>query len=331
MEKSAPAMSKPRVFVARKLPGRVLDGLGDQVELTVWEEPLPPPREALLAQAARSEGLLTLITDRVDRELLMQSRSLRVVSNMGVGYDNIDVVACTERRIPVGNTPGVLTEATADLTFALLLAAARRLPESAAFIHSGEWKTWDPNLLLGQEVWRATLGIIGMGKIGQAVARRALGFQMRILYCGTPREQIERELKAERVEKERLLADSDFVSLHVPLSPKTRHLIGRSQLALMKPTAVLINTSRGPVVDQAALAEALRSGRPGAAALDVTDPEPISLDDPLLGMHNALIVPHIGSGTLQTRTRMAQMAVENLLAGLLAKRLPHCVNPQVYQ
>jgi len=324
-------MSRPRVFVARKLPGDVLGALGDQVQLTVWPDPFPPPQEALAAHAAESEGLLTLITDRVDRELLAKAPRLRVVSNMGVGYDNIDVAACTERRIPVGNTPGVLTDATADLTFALLLAAARRLPESIAFIRSGLWKTWDPNFLLGQEVFGATLGIIGMGKIGQAVARRAVGFKMRILYCGAPREQIERETGARRVERESLLRESDFVSLHVPLSTKTRHLIGRSQLALMKPTAVLINTSRGPVIDQSALAEALRSGRPGAAALDVTDPEPISMDDPLLRMPNALIVPHIGSGTLQTRTRMAQMAVENLLAGIWAKRLPNCVNPQVYE
>lgn len=324
-------MPRPRVFVARKLPGNVLGALEDQVQLTVWPEPFPPPKEALAAHAAESEGLLTLITDRVDRELLEKAHRLRVVSNMGVGYDNIDVAACTERRIPVGNTPGVLTDATADLTFALLLAAARRLPESIAFVHSGMWKTWDPNLLLGQEVFGATLGIIGMGKIGQAVARRAVGFQMRILYCGAPREQIERETGARRVEREAVLRESDFVSLHVPLSAKTRHLIGRSELALMKPSAVLLNTSRGPVVDQSALAEALRSGRPGAAALDVTDPEPISMDDPLLRMPNALIVPHIGSGTLQTRTRMAQMAVENLLAGLWAKRLPNCVNPQVYE
>src|SRR5262249_4860679 len=248
-------MSRPRVFVARKLPGNALGPLGEQVQLSVWPDPFPPPPEALEAQAAESDGLLTLITDRVDRRVLAKAPRLRVISNMGVGYDNIDVAACTERRIPVGNTPGVLTEATADLAFALLLAATRRLPESIAFVHSGQWKTWDPNLLLGQEVFGAALGIIGMGKIGQAVARRAAGFQMSILYCGAPREQVERETGARRVEQEALLRESDFVSLHVPLTVKTRHLIGRSELALMKPTAILINTSRGPVVDQAALAE----------------------------------------------------------------------------
>jgi glyoxylate reductase len=320
--------------------------LAESTQLSVWTDRFPPPRDTLIAKAAEAEGLLTLITDRVDRELLEAAPHLRVVSNMGVGHDNIDVAACTERGIPVGNTPGVLTEATADLTFALLLAAARRVGEAADFGGSGQWSTWDPNLLLGQDVCGATLGIVGFGKIGRAVARRARAFGMRILFAGSPasaspgqRDHLGASgplspagetVAAERVEKNELLRESDFVSLHVPLNPATRHSIGRRELALMKPTAILINTSRGAVINQGELTEALRNGRPGAAALDVTDPEPIQVDDPLLQLPNALVVPHIGSGTRQTRTRMAEMAVENLRAGLDGRRLPNCVNPEVF-
>jgi glyoxylate reductase len=290
---------------------------------------MPPTREELIRHARECEGLLTLVTDPVNRELLEQAPKLRVVSNMAVGYDNIDVPACTERGVAVGNTPGVLTDATADLAFALLLAVARRLPEAREFVLAGRWKTWDPSLLLGRDVHGATLGIFGIGQIGQAMAKRARGFGMRIVYFDKPKPSVEEQLGAVRLEKDELLREADFVSLHVPLSPKTRHLIGAPELALMKPTAVLINTSRGAVVDPIALAEALRAGRPGAAALDVTDPEPISPTDPLLKLPNALVVPHIGSASVQARAKMASLAVENLLAGLEGKPLPHCVNPQV--
>lgn len=323
-------MVKPVVFVARRLPGRALELLHSNAQVTVWSGEMPPSQEDLAAQAEKCDGLLTLITDRVDRELLARCDRLRVVSNMAVGFDNIDVAACTERKIPVGNTPGVLTNATADLAFALMLAAARRLPESRDFVRAGQWRTWDPNLLLGHEVWGATLGIIGMGKIGQAMARRANGFEMRILYSGDPKPEVDAKTGARCVSKEMLLRDSDFVSLHVPLTVQTRHLMGKAELALMKPTSILINTSRGPVIDQRALADALQSGRPAAAALDVTDPEPIHMDDRLVAMPNALILPHVGSGTLQARSQMAQMAVDNLLAGVTGARLPHCVNPQIY-
>jgi glyoxylate reductase len=322
-------MAKPRVFVTRQLPGDALQALRETADLVIWPEQLPPPAGALLAEASQSAGLLTLVTDRVDEQLLRGCPLLRVVSNMAVGYDNIDVAACTARRIPVGNTPGVLTETTADLAFALLLAAARRIAEARDYVRAGKWKTWEPGLLLGVEAHGATLGIFGMGKIGQAVARRAGAFSMKVLYCDKPRPEAELALGVQRVEKDELLKAADFVSLHVRFHPQTRHLIGARELRLMRSTAILINTSRGGVVDQAALTDALAAGRIGGAALDVTDPEPMPPDDPLLGLSNCLIVPHIGSASLKARTSMARMAVENLLAGLQGRALPHCVNPEV--
>jgi glyoxylate reductase len=319
------------VFVARRLPGTALERLAAQTELRLWEDELPPPRAVLLAEAREAEGLLTLLTDRVDTELLDQAPKLRAVSNMAVGFDNIDIAACTARRIPVGNTPGVLTETTADFAFALLMAAARRVVEGERFVREGRWKTWDPGLLLGTDVHGATIGIAGMGQIGQAVARRARGFAMRILYTDeVARPEIETVTGARRVEKDELLREADFVTLHVPLLPSTRHFIGARELRLMKPTAVLINTSRGPVVDQRALAQALQAGRPAMAALDVTDPEPIPLDDPLLTLPNVVITPHIASASLTTRSKMAEMAVDNLLAGLAGQRPPNCVNAELF-
>jgi glyoxylate reductase len=297
--------------------------------MRLWEGELPPPRETLLAEAREAEGLLTLLTDRVDAELLGIAPRLRAVSNMAVGFDNIDVPACTARGILVGNTPGVLTDTTADFAFALLMAAARRVVEGDAFTRAGKWRTWDPGLLLGVDVHHATIGIAGMGQIGQAVARRAHGFDMRILYTDEIlRPEIEAATGARRVEMETLLRESDFITLHVPLTPETRGLIGATQLAMMKPDAILINTSRGPVVDQRALVEALRQGRPGMAALDVTDPEPIAMDDPLLALPNVIIAPHIASGSRATREQMAEMAVDNLLAGLRGDLPPNCVNPE---
>ena len=322
--------SKPAVFVARRLPDDLHLSLAEHTELSVWKEPSPPPREALLSAVAGAEGILTMISDRVDEELLARAPRLRVVSNMGVGVDNIDVGACTAHRIPVGNTPGVLTDATSDLAFALLLAAARRLTEAFTFVQAGQWKTWDPNLLLGRDVYGATLGIAGLGKIGEAVARRAHGFGMRILYCGRAKPHAEAHTGARLVSKEELLQQSDFVSLHVPLTPQTRHYIGRTELEMMKRDAILINTSRGAVVDQMALRESLARGHPGGAALDVTDPEPIAPDDPLLRLPNVIVIPHLGSATAQTRAKMAQLAIDNLLAGLAGRRLPNCVNPQVF-
>ncbi len=324
-------MAGPRVFVARKLPGTALERLGARTAMRLWEAPLPPPRDVLLAEARDAEGLLTLLTDRVDRELLEGSLVLRSVSNMAVGFDNIDVATCTARGIAVGNTPGVLTDTTADFAFALLMAGARRVVEGDRFVREGHWKTWDPGLLLGQDIHGATISIAGMGQIGQAVARRAHGFGMRILYTDEiPRPEIDQATGATRVDKDTLLREADFLTLHVPLTRETRHFIGARELAMMKPASLLINTSRGPVVDQAALAEALRAGQPGGAALDVTEPEPIAMDDPLLALPNVIIAPHIASGSRVTRAKMADMAVDNLLAGLRGERPPHCVNPEVF-
>jgi glyoxylate reductase len=321
----------PRVFVTRQLPGEALERLSRHVDLRVWEDELPPPRETLLELVRGMDGLITLLTDRVDEGLLAAAPSLRVVSNVAVGYDNIDVPACTARRIPVGNTPGVLTETTADFAFALLMGLARRVAEADAYVRAGRWRTWSPTLLLGTDVHGATLGLVGLGKIGAAVARRARGFGMRVLYLSRhPRPELEAELGLRRVDRATLLAESDFLSLHVPLTPETRHWLGRAELAAMKPGALLINTARGPVVDQAALAEALVQGRLGGAALDVTDPEPLPLDSPLLTAPNVLLAPHIASASHATRGRMASMAADNLLTALEGRRPPHCVNPELF-
>lgn len=315
----------PRVLVTREIPAIGLRLLRDVAYVDVWDRPMPPPRDELLRRVAGVDGLLALLTDRVDEDLLEAAGpELRVVSNLAVGYDNIDLVACARRGVAVGNTPGVLTEATADLAFALLLAAARRLPESAALVAQDRWLTWDPLLLLGKDVSGATLGIVGFGRIGREVARRARGFGMRVLAHSRRRapEEVYRELGAEPVAFDTLLDQSDFVSVHVDLSAETWHLIDAAALARMRPGAVLVNTSRGPVVDQAALADALRSGHLFAAALDVTDPEPMRADDPLLALPNCLVVPHIGSATQRTRDRMAEKAARNVIAGIRGEPLP---------
>ena len=304
----------------------------DACDATVWPGELPPSRDQLLASVAGCHGILTLLTDRVDEALLdAAGPQLRVVSNFAVGFDNVDVVACTARGVRVGNTPGVLTETTADLAFALLLAAARRLPEAMANVREGRWRTWDPLLLLGAEVHGATIGIVGLGRIGQAVARRAAGFGMRVVYHGRTRApgDLEASLGATYVPMPELLASSDFVTLHVSLNDQTRGLIGSDELRAMRRTAILVNTSRGPVVDTAALVEALRAGTIAGAALDVTDPEPLPADHPLLGLDACLVVPHVASATRATRDRMATMAADNLLAGVRGQPLPTPVNPEV--
>jgi lactate dehydrogenase-like 2-hydroxyacid dehydrogenase len=323
---------RPRVFVARRIPEAGLAPLRDAADLTVWEDPLPPPRDALLAAVAGCAGILTLLTDRVDAELLdAAGPGLRVVSNYAVGVDNVDLAECTRRGIPVGHTPGVLTETTADLAFALLMAAARRIVEAADFVRAGRWATWDPMLLLGADVHGATLGLVGFGRIGQAVARRAAGFAMSVLYHSRHRSDpaTEAELRATWVPLDELFERSDVVSLHVPLTAETRHLVDADRLRRMKPTAILVNTARGAIVDTDALVEALRAGWIGGAALDVTDPEPLPASHPLLGLPNALVVPHIGSASRATRDRMAEMAAANLLAGLRGEPLPYCANPAV--
>jgi lactate dehydrogenase-like 2-hydroxyacid dehydrogenase len=324
---------RPKVFVARRIPEAGLSVVTGATDATVWPDDLPPPRDELLRSVAGCDGVLTLLTDRVDDEFLdAAGPQLKVVSNYAVGFDNVDVPACTARGIPVGNTPGVLTETTADLAFALMMAAARRLPEGDRYVRAGKWKTWGPMLLLGPDVHGATIGIVGFGRIGQAVARRAAGFGMKILYHDVHQADpaVEAEHSATFLPLEKLLAQADFVSLHVNLTPETRGLIDTEKLGWMKPTAVLVNTSRGPVVDGTALATALRDGQIFAAGLDVTDPEPIKTDDPLLSLDNCLVVPHIASASHATRSKMAEMAAANLLAGLRGERLPTPVNPEVY-
>jgi glyoxylate reductase len=302
------------VFVTRNLAGPALDRLRAGHQVNVWPEPRPPTREELTWRASEAEGLLSLLTDTIDGELLRDCPKLRAIANYAVGYDNIDLAACRARGIAVGNTPDVLTDTTADLAFALLLAAARALPQAIASVHAGEWRTWQPDRHLGYDVFGATLGIIGMGRIGAAVAKRAMGFDMTVIHTGR-----------DGVPLAQLLASSDFVSIHTPLTSDTRHLIDAAALAQMRPTAILINTARGPIVDQVALRQALVDGTIAGAALDVTDPEPPAADDPLLSAPNLIVVPHIGSATHATRERMTALAVENLLAALDGKPMPHPV------
>ena len=323
-----------RVFVARRIPEEGLAPLRAAAAVDLWDDDLPPSRAELLAHVGGVDGLLSLLTDRVDDELLdAAGAQLKVVANLAVGFDNIDVPACTRRGIPVGNTPGVLTETTADLAFILMMAAARRLKEAIDYVREDRWQTWGPLLLLGVDVHGATLGIVGFGRIGREMARRAAGFSMRVLYHDVQRATPEDEaaLGATFVPLETLLVESDFVTLHVNLTAETRHLVDGRALGRMKPTAVLVNTSRGPVVDQQALFEALRDGTIFAAGLDVTDPEPMPADDPLLSLPNCIVVPHIASATHVTRGKMARIAAENILAGLRGERLRACVNPEVYE
>lgn len=310
-----------RCFVTRRLPGGALERLAAAHEVEVWPGASPPPHEVLVERASRSEGLLCLLSDRIDAAFLDACPSLRAVANYAVGTDNVDLAAATARGVPIGNTPDVLTDATADMAFTLLLAAARRLLEGVDAARRGEWMDWSPTTLLGQDTVGATLGIVGPGRIGRALARRAEGFGMRVIESG----------RTSGVPLDELLSQSDFVSIHTPLTPATRGLIGERELRLMKRSAVLVNTARGPIVDTDALVRALREGWIAAAGLDVTDPEPLPHDHPLLSLSNAVVAPHIGSATHRTREAMADIAVDNLLAALAGERMPHCANPEVYE
>jgi lactate dehydrogenase-like 2-hydroxyacid dehydrogenase len=324
-------MTKPRVFVTRIIPKKGLDLIQDSCDTDIWQDELPPPREALMEHMRGAEGLLCLLTDRIDGEVMdAAGGTLRVISNHAVGFDNVDVAAATLRGIPVGNTPGILTEATADFAFLLMMAAGRRLVEADHYVRAGRWKTWGPSLLLGTDFKGATLGLVGFGRIGQAMARRAAGFDMHVIYYDPLASGFDTENAGRAESLDALLARADFVSLHTPLNDQTYHLIDAAALLKMKPNAVLINTSRGPVVDMDALYEALRSRRIFAAALDVTEPEPLPPDHPLFALDNLIISPHIASASRTTREKMASMAAHNLLAGLGGERLPICVNPEVY-
>jgi len=325
-------MTKPRIFVTRIIPEKGLEMVRQQADVEVWQEPLPPPYQALVQKAKGIDALLCLLTDKIDENLIdAMGSQIKVISQMAVGFDNIDVPAATALGIPVGNTPGVLTDTTADFAWSLLMAAARHVAEGDRFTRAGKWKTWGPVDFLGPDITGATLGIIGFGRIGQGMARRAQGFDMRILYYDRQRQpQSEQQYGAHFVDLNTLLGESDFVSLHTVLSDETHHLIDDARLKAMKPGGILINTARGPVVDSMALYRALSSGTIAGAALDVTDPEPIKPDHPLLTLDNLLITPHIASASFRTRNKMATMAAENLLAGLKGDRLPNCVNPEVY-
>ncbi len=321
---------KPKVYVTRLLPKDAMDKIHSFCDAKVWEGELPPPRNVLLENVTDIGGLLSLLTDKIDAELMNRARKLRVVSNCAVGFDNIDVQEATKRGIIVSNTPGVLTDTTADFAFALLMAAARRVVEGDRVVRAGKWKTWGPMILLGQDVHGATLGIIGLGRIGSAMAKRAKGFGMRILYSDVVRnKQAEEELGIEYVDIDTLFTRSDFITIHTNLTPETHHLIDQKQFEKMKRTAVLVNTSRGPIVDNMALYDALRSAKIAYAALDVTEPEPIPADHPLLTLDNVIVVPHIASASVATRTKMGLMAADNLIAGLKGEMPPNPVNPEV--
>ncbi len=327
-------MAKPKVFVARKMAREALDRIARETEMDLWEDELPPPRDVLLQKVQDIEGLLSLLTDKVDAGLMDAAPKLKVVSNMAVGFDNIDVAEATKRGILVGNTPGVLTETTADFAWSLIMAAGRRVAEGDRWTRSGKWKTWGPMILLGYDIHHATLGIVGCGRIGLEIAKRARGFDMKLLYHDAIRRkpEEEKEYGLEYVpDLYQLLARSDFVTVHVPLTAETRHMMSTREFAAMKPTAIFVNSSRGPVVDQKALYEALKSGQIFAAGLDVTETEPIPMDDPLLTLENVTIAPHIASASVATRTKMTNMAAANLLAGLKGEMPPNCVNPEVLQ
>jgi len=325
-------MTLPKAYVTRRIQDAGLNLLPGRVDFEVWEKTSPVEREVLLEKALEVEGLLCTLSDRIDEELLARSPGLKVVSNYAVGYDNIDVDAATRRGVLVTNTPDVLTNATADIAFTLILAAARRVVEANEFLRSGEWVTWHPDLLLGQDVSGSVLGIVGMGKIGQAVARRAAGFSMKILFFNrSPKPDLEKELGARQVSMDELLRESDFVSLHCPLNAETKGLIGERELRMMKKSSILINTSRGPVVDQNALYRACSERWIWGAGLDVFEKEPVPLDEPLLKLKNVTTIPHLGSATIKAREGMARKAAENLLAALEGRKPADLVNPSAWK
>jgi glyoxylate reductase len=325
--------ARPPVLVTRRLPQEALDRIVARCDMTLYDGEGVMARHQLLAEVAGKAGAITLLTDRVDEEFLdAAGPQLKIVANYAVGFDNIDVEACTRHGVLACNTPEVLTETTADTAFALMMAAARRIAEGDRFVRSGAPWVWGPLMMLGQDVHHATLGIVGFGRIGQALARRARGFSMRVLYHDMyqPPAEVQRELGADYRDLEDLLRESDFVSLHTSLTPQTRHLINARRLALMKPTAVLVNTSRGPVIDEQALAEALRQGQIFAAGLDVFEREP-DVHPGLLACDNAVLIPHLGSATVKTRLAMAGLAVDNLLAALEDRHPPTLLNPQAWE
>lgn len=321
-----------KVFLTRKIDESAISMIRPFADLEIWPDSNPPSEKEILLHSSGCDGILTLLTDPITKNIINSNLLvLRVISQMAVGVDNIDLQEATRNRLPVGHTPGILTETTADFTWALLLAAARRVVESSVEVREGIWRPWGPDVLCGLDIHNATLGIIGLGRIGKAVTRRAAGFSMNVVYYEPERDlKAEQELGVRYLPLNDLLAQSDFITLHVYLTDATRRMIGKPQFEIMKPNAILINTSRGGVVDVEALYPALKDNKIRAAALDVFEPEPIPRDHPILKLKNLLLTPHIASASEQTRRKMALMAAENLIAGLSGKKLPYCANPEVY-
>ena len=321
-------MTKPKVFITRRIPDAGLNLIYEECEVDLWDQDLPPSKEELLQHVPGVDGILSLLSDPIDAEVIKAAgENLRVISNYAVGYNNIDIQEATRRNISVGNTPGVLTEATADFAFALMMSAGRRVVEAEKHVRAGKWKTWGPSTLLGVDFAGATLGIIGFGRIGKAMARRATGFGMRILIYDPTAQAMAGIIK---VDLDTLYRESDFISIHTLLTPETKYLINAGAFARMKPNAVLVNTARGEIVDQEALYDALKNHRIFAAGIDVSDPEPLPMDSPLLELDNLIICPHIASASTSSRENMALIAAGNLLAGLRGERLPFSVNPEIY-
>jgi glyoxylate reductase len=326
-------MTRPKVYLTRAIAKAAVARLKSIADVDVWAQEGPPPKEIILQKIKDIDGLVTLLTDPIDSEVINAAGpNLKVISQMAVGFDNIDINAATLRDLPVGHTPGVLTETCADFTWALLLAAARRVSEGDREVRSGIWKPWGPDILTGPDVFGATLGLVGFGRIGQAVARRARGFNMRVLYNDLKRyPEMEDELGVTFASLDELLAQADFVSVHTFLAKETRHLFNRSTFEKMKPTAIFLNTARGPIVDPDALTWALQEKKIAAAGIDVFEPEPIPAGHPILSLPNIIVTPHIASGSIQTREKMANITVDNLVAGLDGRRLLYCANPDVYR
>ncbi len=322
-------MAKPKVFVTRIIPEGGLKVIREHCDVDLWVEDLPPSYEMLLERSQNCDGVVSLLTDRIDAHFMDSCPQVRVVSNFAVGFDNIDIPSATERGILVGHTPGVLTETTADFAFALLMSLARRIPEGIDYVRNDQWQTWGPMLLMGQDVHHATLGLIGLGRIGIEMAKRARGFDMRVVYTDMyRREDLEASMGLEYASFDDVLRSADFISVHTPLTAETRHLLSKDAFSKMKKTAIVINTARGPIIDTEALTEALQNGVIGGAALDVIDPEPLRADHPLVNMPNCIVVPHIASASETTRTHMAEIAAYNLLAGLRGEKLPNGLNPE---
>jgi glyoxylate reductase len=327
---------KQRVFVTRKIPDEGLEMIREQFDIKVWPSEMPPNNQEIIENAKGCEGLVTLLSDPIGQDVIDNLPDLRVIAQYAVGYDNIDIVTATKKKIVVTNTPGVLTETTADLAWALMMAASRRIVEADNYVREKKWKVaWGPELLLGSDIYGATLGIIGLGRIGSAVARRAVGFDMKILYHTRSENEYTKEIgkltNSKEVDLETLLRESDIVSLHIPLTSKTHHLLDEDEFNLMKPGAILVNTSRGAVINESAMIAALKSGHLGAAGLDVFANEPLQEDSPLMNISKVVLAPHIGSASTTTRATMSIMCAENLIAALRGDIPPNCVNPEVFE